>query len=109
MADLELTLSDRDVERLAAQVADLVASRLAPPAPASSAREVMTTAQAAAYLGYSPQQLELLRKQGGGPRYAKPSRRIVRYRRADLDEFIAASLRRHTSEDGARRRAGAKP
>lgn len=61
-------------------------------------QNVFTTEEAANYLRLSRQTLELLRLNGGGPRYAKLSR-SVRYRRAALDEWLAANEQNHTAED----------
>ena len=60
-------------------------------------REVLDTEGAAEYLGVSRQLLELLRVGGGGPRFAKLGR-LVRYRRAALDEWLVKNERAHTSE-----------
>lgn len=62
-------------------------------------REVFDTPGAGKYLGVSPQLLELMRVDGGGPRYAKLGR-LVRYRRAALDEWLIERERKHTSEGG---------
>jgi len=58
---------------------------------------VFTTEEAASYLAVSRQTLELLRVKGGGPRYAKLGR-LVRYRRAALDEWLASKEQNHTAE-----------
>lgn len=60
-------------------------------------QNVFTTEEAAHYLRLSRQTLELLRLNGGGPRYAKLGR-SVRYRRAALDEWLAANEQNHTAE-----------
>ncbi|GAA4002639.1 helix-turn-helix transcriptional regulator [Pseudomonas aeruginosa] len=60
-------------------------------------RDVLDTQQAADYLQVSRQLLELLRVKGGGPRYAKLGR-LVRYRRASLDEWLASKEQSHTAE-----------
>lgn len=60
-------------------------------------QHVFTTEEAAQYLRLSRQTLELLRLQGGGPRYAKLGR-SVRYRRTALDEWLAANEKNHTAE-----------
>lgn len=60
-------------------------------------QNVFTTEEAAHYLRLSRQTLELLRLHGGGPRYAKLGR-SVRYRRAALDEWLAANEQSHTAE-----------
>ncbi|RWX91337.1 helix-turn-helix transcriptional regulator [Pseudomonas aeruginosa] len=60
-------------------------------------RDVLDTQQAADYLQVSRQLLELLRVKGGGPRYAKLGR-LVRYRRASLDEWLASKEQNHTAE-----------
>ena len=60
-------------------------------------RDVLDTQQAADYLQVSRQLLELLRVKGGGPRYAKLGR-LVRYRRASLDEWLASKEQNHTAD-----------
>lgn len=63
--------------------------------------EIMDTAGAAKYLALSRPTLERLRLTGKGPQYAKLSpghRGPVRYRRADLDAWLASRLVRSTSE-----------
>ena len=57
----------------------------------------LTTKQAASHLGFSKQQLELWRCKGGGPPYVKLAH-AVRYRRSDLDAFMAERLVSSTSE-----------
>lgn len=51
----------------------------------------MTTIDAARYLGVSRALLEHWRQRREGPRFVKFGRSI-RYRRADLDEFMARHL-----------------
>lgn len=54
--------------------------------------EYLNTNQSAVYLGVSRQWLEIARCKGGGPPYIKLSDApggAVRYRRADLDSFMA--------------------
>lgn len=75
-------------------LAGLLAERIKPP------RDVMDTAQAAAYLGLSRQFLEIARCKGGGPAFVKWGR-VVRYRKAALDEWLASHEKRNTSEDAA--------
>lgn len=60
-------------------------------------REVMNTEEAARYLGCSTQLLEGLRVKGGGPPYSKVAR-LVRYRRAALDQWLAQHERQNTVE-----------
>ncbi len=57
----------------------------------------MNTAFAATYLGLSKQRLEIWRIEGVGPQYIKLAQ-AVRYKRSDLDAFMASHLRNHTSE-----------
>lgn len=75
-------------------LADLIAARLQPP------REVMDTAQAAEYLGLSRQFLEIGRCKGGCPVFVKWGR-VVRYRKAALDEWLTSHEKRNTSEGAA--------
>ena len=59
----------------------------------------LTTPQAADYLKCTPRWLERLRQMGGGPTYAKLSKRKVLYAKADLDAWVAGSRCQHTSEE----------
>lgn len=63
--------------------------------------EILDTAGAAQYLGLSIPTLDRYRLTGNGPRYAKltpGNRGPVRYRRADLDAWMASKLISSTSE-----------
>jgi hypothetical protein len=57
---------------------------------------LLTTAQAALYLGLSPRTLELWRLRGGGPVFRKLGRRTVRYSAIDLLDFIEVGRRVNT-------------
>jgi hypothetical protein len=57
----------------------------------------LTTAQAAQYLGFSRQFLEIARHKGGGPKYLKFSR-AIRYHLAELDEWMLSHRRQHTAQ-----------
>ncbi|MEK4034910.1 helix-turn-helix domain-containing protein [Methylocystis sp. IM3] len=67
---------------------------------ASSSRALLTEKEAAEFLSVTDRVLQAWRVRGGGPAFVKLGR-CVRYRVADLEAFIAAGVRRHTSE-GAR-------
>jgi excisionase family DNA binding protein len=54
--------------------------------------------EAAAYLNVSTSTLAKLRVYGGGPKFTKISRAAIRYRRSDLDAYMAERLIRSTSE-----------
>ena len=57
--------------------------------------------QAAVYMGVSRQRLEIWRCRGGGPPYSKLSAQrggAVRYKRSDLDAFMAACRISNTGE-----------
>jgi excisionase family DNA binding protein len=60
--------------------------------------DYLTPTEAATYLRVSPKTLARWRWAGNGPRYVKPTRRIIRYARADLDAWLQAQGRAHTSE-----------
>lgn len=75
-------------------LADLLAERIKPP------RDVMDTAQAAAYLGLSRQFLEIARCKGGSPAFVKWGR-VVRYRKAALDAWLASHEKWNTSGGAA--------
>lgn len=57
---------------------------------------LMTTAQAAQYLNVGKSTLEQYRVHGDGPLYVKISA-SVRYRRSDLDAWVAARVTKSTS------------
>lgn len=59
-------------------------------------KPVMDTDEAAAYLGMSSQNLELLRVNGGGPKYSKLGR-LVRYRKVTIDRWLADCERTNTA------------
>ena len=63
--------------------------------------EILDTNAAAKYLGFQPQTLAIWRTTG---RYDLPylkCGRLVRYRRADLDAWLASRRRTHTGESEA--------
>ena len=64
---------------------------------ANNVREVFTTKQAADYLSLSPARLEIWRHEGGGPDYVKLAR-SVRYRKEDIDAWLASNRRSNTSQ-----------
>jgi len=59
--------------------------------------DLLDTRAAAARVGLSAVTLERYRLNGGGPRYAKLGK-AVRYRPADLDEWVTSRLVSSTSE-----------
>jgi len=60
---------------------------------------LLDTQAAADVLGLSPNTLSRWRWSGSGPRFVKLGR-AVRYRREDLDQFIAQAARESTSDSG---------
>jgi excisionase family DNA binding protein len=58
---------------------------------------ILTTREAATFVGLSMPTLNKLRVYGGGPVFLKLGR-AVRYRRSDLHIWLAARVRRSTSE-----------
>ncbi|MEO1242503.1 MAG: helix-turn-helix domain-containing protein [Pseudomonadota bacterium] len=62
--------------------------------------DLLTEREAAQYLGVSPRTLSNWRvRSNDGPRYHKLSSRAVRYRRADLEDWLEDRSRYSTSED----------
>jgi excisionase family DNA binding protein len=59
---------------------------------------ILRTADAARYLNLAESTLEKLRVYGGGPTFIRLGARAVRYRREDLDGWLAAGARRSTSD-----------
>ncbi len=51
--------------------------------------EWLTSAEAAAYIKVHPEYLQKLRTQNKGPPYHRLGPRLIRYKRADLDAFLA--------------------
>lgn len=62
--------------------------------------ECMRSAAAAQYLGIAKSTLNKSRLTGDGPPFVKVGSRSVVYRKADLDKFLEARLRRSTSDAG---------
>ena len=58
---------------------------------------LLSTPQAAEYLGVSTHALVKWRVSGYGPRYCQLGRRIL-YRRDEIDNWISGKLRRSTSD-----------
>jgi predicted DNA-binding transcriptional regulator AlpA len=52
--------------------------------------QLMTTKEVCAYLNMAESTLLLYRALGTGPRYIKILRRLVRYRRSDIDAWLVA-------------------
>ena len=61
--------------------------------------DLMTTAEAATYVGLSRRTLERYRVTGEGPTYLKNGGRVF-YRQADLDQWLENNRRRSTSDPG---------
>lgn len=58
----------------------------------SDANRLLTTAEAASYINYTPRFLEARRIRGGGPKFVRISGRAVRYRLEDLNDWIESRL-----------------
>ncbi len=61
------------------------------------ATDYMTAKEAAEYLRSSPSTLAKRRLFGGGPKFCRIGK-AIRYRQADLDNWMAESARRSTSD-----------
>jgi hypothetical protein len=81
--DEEIKHTDKDVQRSAS---------------AESSSGLLTTQQAAIWLGYRPRMLEARRLKGDGPLFIRISARAVRYRLEDLQNWVNSRLRSSTSE-----------
>lgn len=60
--------------------------------------QLLNTHEASEYSHVSVTNLAQLRYQGSGPKYLKPTPRVVLYRREDLDAWLNASERTSTAE-----------
>ncbi len=58
----------------------------------------MTSKQAARYLGVCEATLRAWRADGTGPRFFRSGPKLVRYRKADLDEWVATRFNVHSAE-----------
>ncbi len=61
---------------------------------------LLFTAETAFLLGLSPRTLESLRLRGGGPPFVAVTPKAVRYRRCDIDAWVASRRRSNTSDPG---------
>ncbi len=61
---------------------------------------LVSTKQAAQYLGTSERFLEIRRMKGGGPPFIRVSAKTIRYRRSDLDSWVESRVRQSTSDQG---------
>lgn len=59
---------------------------------------IMTEKQAANFLSLTPRTLQAWRYRGDGPQFIRISRRCIRYRRCDLDQWLEQRLTGSTSE-----------
>jgi len=64
-------------------------------------QNLLTTRQAAAYLGVSEAFLERDRWAGARIPFIRVGSRAVRYRPSDLETYLASRIRRSTSDQGA--------
>ena len=67
---------------------------------------LLTPAQTADRLRLTTRWLELKRYHGGGPPFVRVSSRCVRYREADLREWISSRIRTSTSDCGVMEKTG---
>ncbi len=66
--------------------------------PARHDPAVMTTDEVARYLGINKKTLDRMRGRGDGPSYLRLTGKIIRYRRADIDNFIESRVRSNTAQ-----------
>ena len=66
----------------------------------STDRLLLTEAEAAKLLGFTPRFLQARRYKGDGPRFCRVSARAVRYRPEDLRSWAEERLRISTSDPG---------
>ena len=98
-----MNADDEWLHTLAVRLAPMIQALQPPTVAPAAAQAWMNTRQAALYTGYAKCTLDNLRHKGGGPKYFQPSANCVRYKREDLDAFLAREgARRNTSEVAAR-------
>lgn len=64
-------------------------TNLTPTAPAQSPDDLLPDTEAAKYLNVAIQTVRNWRWKRTGPKWSRIGQRIIRYRRRDLDDFIA--------------------
>jgi hypothetical protein len=73
------------------------------PAPAAPSRTLLLTPdQAGDLLGVTARVMERWRGCGDGPKFARLSRKTIRYRVEDIEAFVAANLRVSTAPGAGR-------
>jgi excisionase family DNA binding protein len=66
--------------------------------PAKHDPAVMTTDEVARYLGINKKSLDRMRGRGDGPPYVRLTGKLIRYRKADIDDFIESRVRSNTAQ-----------
>ena len=61
---------------------------------------LLTPIQAADFLSLTPRWLELKRYHGDGPPFVRVSARCIRYRLADIEDWVDCRIRTSTSDLG---------
>lgn len=64
-----------------------------------AATVLLTPAQVAERLSVTEAALERWRSHGGGPLFVRLSRKTIRYRSNDVDNFVAGCVKANTAED----------
>lgn len=67
--------------------------------------DALTDKEAARITGLSYRTLQKLRWKGGGPPFVHYSSRAVRYRRGDVEQWVAERVRQSTSDPGPESRS----
>jgi predicted DNA-binding transcriptional regulator AlpA len=67
-------------------------SHAAPALLDTERRPILDSRQTGRYLGVTEDALRLWREKGGGPPFFKAGPRLIRYRRSDLDQWIAKRI-----------------
>jgi len=62
------------------------------------ATDVLDTPEAASYVKLSPVTMERYRLTGEGPKFLRLGKKAIRYRKADLDDWLASRAVASTSE-----------
>ena len=68
---------------------------------AEAIEPLLTQREAATHLRIAQKTLEGWRTRGGGPKFVRFGTRAVRYRPADLNEFVERGLRTSTASEAA--------
>lgn len=95
---MSMPLAAASQQAKSATAANLTDPRVPAPSASRDPGQLMAPADAAALLDINAKVLERWRGTGEGPAYVKLSSKTIRYRREDIEAFVAGRVRVSTAE-----------